>query len=89
MLRPPYFALIAAAFGTRGGLIVATSDSAVAAVVAVLAVPALPAAAMASDATRAKAPMDPATASNVRRFTVSHALSEGMEVDTRTARRAG
>ncbi len=59
MLRPPNFFLIAAAFGTRGGVIVATSDSAVAAVASVLAVPALPAAAIASEATRAKAPMDP------------------------------
>ena len=41
MLRPPYFALIAFAFGTFGGLMVATSDSAAVAVAAVLAVPAL------------------------------------------------
>ena len=67
MLRPPYFALIAFAFGTFGGLMACTNSSAD----AVTAVPALPAAVMASEATSAKAPMDPTPASNARRFTFS------------------
>ena len=67
MLRPPYFALIAFAFGTFGGLTACADSSAD----AVAAVPALPAPAMVSEATRAKAPMDPTPASNARRFTFS------------------
>src|SRR5262245_43542914 len=66
MLRPPNFFLIAAAFGTAGGLMFC----AVAVTAAGLAVPAVPAvaAAMLSEATRAMAPMSPAP-SNARRFT--------------------
>src|SRR5688572_6022132 len=69
MLRPPYFFLIAFAFGTFGGLMPCAVTSATA-VAAGPAVPALPAAAMDSEATRAKAPIEPAKASNERRFTV-------------------
>src|SRR5262245_1234199 len=67
MLRPPNFFLIAAAFGTAGGLTFC-AVTATAVGLAVPAVPALPAAAMLSEATRATAPMIPAP-SNARRFT--------------------